>query len=223
MPDSPAGPTDGGRTVHFEETLSIRDESGARRLIGFTRVAVLFLVVFTLASIVLVVVNKASMFTSATGGIEVVVTVLEAVRSERPLAFVGLPLLFVVLPLLVGLLLIVGFLRAMGRTFDERIHVRVTDTGVTVERDGSRYWQSSGVEMPFDAITAVEYLDPEESPTRIELADWRAQRFFAGRSRNWIRLERGNGPTVYIGSDRPIELAETIARRVPGIENAEPF
>jgi hypothetical protein len=79
------------------------------------------------------------------------------------------------------------------------------------------------VEIPFDAITGVEYLDPEESSARVELTDWRAQRFFAGRSRNWIRLERGNDPTVYIGSDRPSELAETIARRVPGVENAEPF
>jgi len=223
MPDPPAGTTDGGQAVHFEETLSIGDEAGAKRLIRFTRVAVLFLIVFTLASFALVVVNAASMFTPATDGIEVILAVLEAVRSGRPLAFLGLPILFVVLPLLVGSLLIVGFLRAMGRAFDERIHVRVTDGGAAVQRDGSRRWQSSGVEIPFDAITAVEYLDPEESSTRIELTDWRAQRFFAGRSRNWIRLERGDGPAVYIGSDRPVELAETIARRAPGVEKAEPF
>lgn len=223
MPDPSAGTTDGGRTVHFEETLSIRDEGGAGRPIRFTRVAVLFLVLFTLASIVLVVVSAASMFTSATGSVEVVLTLLESVRSERPLAFVGLPLFFVVLPPLVGLLLIVGFVRAMGRAFDERIHVRVTEDRVTVQRYGSRYWQSSGVEIPFDAITAVEYLDPEGSSTRLELGDWRDQRFFAGRSRNSIRIERGDGPAVYIGSDRPTELAETIARGVPAVENAEPF
>jgi len=223
MPDSPAGTTDGGQTVRFEETPSIGDEAGAKRLIGFAHVAVLFLIVFTLASIVLVVVNAASVFTSAAGGIDVVPTILEAVRSERLLAFVGLSLLFLVIPLFTGALLIVGFLPAMGRAFDERIHVRVTEGGVTVRRDGSRRWQSSGVDIPFDAITAVENLDPEESSARVELTDWRAQRFFAGRSRDWIRIERDDGPAVYIGSDRPSELARTIPRGVPGVENAEPF
>lgn len=206
--------TDGGQNIRFEETRSMKDESGAKSKIKFVRIFVLFLVVFTLASTVLVVVNATSMF----GGVDAVLSILDTIWAEQPI--------FLLVGLLIvsyGLFTIVGFLRAMGRAFDKRIHVRVTETGVTVQREGSGHWQSSGVEIPFDAITTVEYLDPDASSTRIELSDVRAQQFFAGRSQNWIRLERANDSAVYIGSDRPVELAETIAQRAPSVGTVEPF
>lgn len=198
------------------------DEAGARGLIRMTRVSTLLLVVGTLAGLVLVVAVAASMFVSTVGGIDVALSIVDGIRSERPLAF---GILVIAGLFLVGYctFLIVGFVRQTRRALDEQIHVRVTAAGVTVQREGSSFWQSSGVEIPFDAITAVEYLDPDESSLRAEFGDLRAPKFFAGRSQNWLRLERANDSAVYVGSDRPIELAETIARNVPNVERAEPF
>lgn len=222
MHDPSGGLTDGGRDVLFEESLSMRDQEGASNLITVTRVLGLFLIVSTLGSLVLVVGVGALMFVDMAGGIDVALAVVDALLTERPLPIVGF-LLFGVATIVLGLLLIVGFVRQMGRVFDRQIHVQVTDGGVTVQRTGSPYWRSPEIEIPFDAITSVEYVDPDESSLRLELSDWRAKRFFAGRSRSWIRLERGDDSAVYIGSDRPIELAETIAQRAPGVEHAEPF
>lgn len=200
----------------------MRDDEGARSLISVTRVSVLFLVLYTLASVVLVGVVAAFMFASSVGGVDVALSIVEGIRSERPRVFVGV--LVVGLGTVgLGLLLIVGFVLQTRRAFDKQVHIRVTDSDVTVRREGGSYWESSGVEIPFDAITSVEYLDPDESSIRIELGDWRAKRFYAGRSQQWIRIERGTDSPVYVGSDRPVELAETVARKAPGVENAEPF
>jgi len=196
----------------------MRDEAGARRLIGWTRVFVLFMLVVTLVATLLV----ARTFVSAVGGVDAVLAVVNGIRAERPSLFVGL----VVVGLLTagyGVVSTVGFLHRMRGAFDRTVHVRVTENGLSVRREGSGYWQSPGVDVPFDAVTAVEYRDPDESSTRMELGDWRARRFFAGRSRNWIRIERADASAVYVGSDRPVELAETISRRVPGVTNPEPF
>ena len=196
----------------------MKDEAGAASLIRGTRVLVLFVIVMTLVSALFVALT----FVSTVGGVDVVLAVVSGIRTERPSLFVGL----IVVGLLVvgyGVFTIVGFLFQMRRVFDEEVRVRVTETGISVRRDGSRYWQSSGVDVPFDAVTAVEYLDPDESSTRLELGDWRSPKFFAGRSRNWVRLERTGGSAVYVGSDRPVELAETVARQVPGVVTPEPF
>jgi len=214
--------TDGGQDVLFEETLSIQDEEGARSHIRFTRVAVLLLVVFTLASMVLLMRSAAATFVSAVGGTDVALSILDDIRSEQPLEF-GILLLVGLLIVAFSVFLIGGFMLQMRRAFDEQTHVRVTDTGVTVRREGGRYWQSSGVDVPFDAITSVEYVDPDQSSIRVRPGDWRAQKFFAGRSRNWVRIERDDDSAVYVGSDRPLALAETIVRGAPRVETAEPF
>ncbi|MEF8877254.1 MAG: hypothetical protein V5A60_11085 [Haloarculaceae archaeon] len=218
MPDPPERTTNGGRDALFEESLSMKDEAGAGRLTGLTRVIVLFVIVVTLVGVVLV----GRSFVSMVGGVDVVLSLASDVRFQRPTLFGGIVLvgLFVVG---YGVFSIVGFVRGMGRAFDEEVHARVTDAGITVRREGSGYWESSGVEIPFDDITAVEYADPDESSLRVEFGDWRSPKFFAGRSRDWVRIERADGPAVYVGSDRPVELAETIARSAPDVGSAEPF
>jgi len=200
----------------------MRDEEGARRLIKLSRALVLFLVVSVVVSATFVVWNVVNWFISPIGGVDVALSIVSGVRSERPLVFAGgiLLLLFVIA---YGFFSIGGFLLMMREAFDKQVHISVTDSGVSVHRDGSRSWQSSGVEIPLDAITSVEYLDPEESSIRVELGDWRSKQFFAGRSRSWIRIERTDGATVYVGSDRPFELAETIARMAPDVETTYPF
>jgi len=196
----------------------MKDEAGAGRLTGLTRVIVLFVIVVTLVGVVLV----GRSFVSMVGGVDVVLSLASDVRFQRPTLFGGIVLvgLFVVG---YGVFSIVGFVRGMGRAFDEEVHARVTDAGITVRREGSGYWESSGVEIPFDDIAAVEYADPDESSLRVEFGDWRSPKFFAGRSRDWVRIERADGPAVYVGSDRPVELAETIARSAPDVGSAEPF
>ena len=196
----------------------MKDEAGAGRLTGLTRVFVLFMIVVTLVGVVLV----GRSFVSMVGGVDVVLSLASDVRFQRPTLFGGIVLvgLFVVG---YGVFSIVGFVRGMGRAFDEEVHARVTDAGITVRREGSGYWESSGVEIPFDDIAAVEYADPDESSLRVEFGDWRSPKFFAGRSRDWVRIERADGPAVYVGSDRPVELAETIARSAPDVGSAEPF
>jgi hypothetical protein len=218
MPDPPERTTNGGRDALFEESLSMKDEAGAGRLTGLTRVIVLFVIVVTLVGVVLV----GRSFVSMVGGVDVVLSLASDVRFQRPTLFGGIVLvgLFVVG---YGVFSIVGFVRGMGRAFDEEVHARVTDAGITVRREGSGYWESSGVEIPFDDIAAVEYADPDESSLRVEFGDWRSPKFFAGRSRDWVRIERADGPAVYVGSDRPVELAETIARSAPDVGSAEPF
>ena len=196
----------------------MKDEAGAGRLIGLTRVFVLFAIVVTLVGVGLV----GSSFVAMVGGVDVVLSLADDVRFQRPLLFGGVVLvaLFVVG---YSVFSILGFVRGMRRAFDEAVHVRVTDAGVTVRREGSGYWQSSGVEIPLDDIAAVEYADPDESSLRVEFGDWRSPKFFAGRSRDWVRIERAGGPAVYVGSDRPVELAETIARSAPGVGDARSF
>lgn len=220
MSDTSRSPADGN--VLFEETLDLRDEKGARSLIRISKKLLLFLIVITLASIGLVVVVSVGGLVSAVGGIDVALSIVEGIRSEQPLAFVVI--IFMGL-LFVGysIFLIFGLVLQMNREFDKKVHIRVTDNGVSVRREGSSYWQSSGVEIPFDAITSVEYLDQDESSTRLELGDLRSKQFFAGRSQNWIRIERETGPAVYVGSDRHFELAELIARHARTVKNAEPF
>lgn len=207
-----------GPDIRFEETLFLNDEAGANGLIRITRIFVVILIVVTLVAGFFVVRSMAT----AIGGVDVALQIVNSIRSDRPLVFAGLGL-FVVLAVSYGVFSIVGFVFQMQRAFEKEVHTRVTDTGVSVQRRGSGSWQSSGVDIPFNAITAVEYLHPDESSTRIEFGDARSKQFFAGRSKDWVRIERGNDPTVYIGSDRPMELAEVIAQSAPNVTNAKPF
>ena len=156
------------------------------------------------------------------GVVDLTVSIMTSLWSERPIEFVGI-VLIILFSVFYMIALLGGFLLSMRGAFDKQVHTRVTDSGVSVRREGSWLGQSSRADIAFDAITGVEYLDPEESSTRLEMDDLRSKQFLAGRSKNWIRVERGDAPTVYIGSDRPLELAEAIARRSPGVESAEPF
>jgi hypothetical protein len=210
MADPAGDPPHENPTVSYEETLAIRDDEGAGSLVGWVRVLFVLLVVGSLAPVVLVALV-------ATGEVTTPVGRLGSLLADQLVVVAGLVFL------LLGVGFVWLFVENVGRALDKTVRVQVDDRGVSVERTGSQYWQSSGVDVPFDAITAVEYVDPEESSFRVELGDLRAPKFFAGRSRDWVRLERTRGPAVYIGSDRPNELAEAIARRVPGDVTARPF
>lgn len=215
------GPT-GDSTVRYEEHLDMRDEAGAGSLVGWVRIAVAFLIISTFVSLVLVVVVATQGLATSVGGFGPLQDFLGDIAGEQTgavLVLVVAGLLF----LIMGVGFVWLFVKNVGRAVSKEVHIQVTDDGVSVSRSGSQYWQSSGVDIPFDSITTVEYVDPDESSFRMELRDFRAPKFFAGRSRNWIRLERTTGPAVYIGSDRPRELANTIAQRVPGDVTPTPF
>lgn len=211
----------GGQNIRFEETLNMRDEAGAKPYIKYVYLVVVFLIVNAVVGGTLIAWSAMDWF-APIGVVDLTVSIMTSLWSERPFEFVGI-VLIILFSVFYMVALLGGFLLSMRGTFDKQVHTRVTDSGVSVRREGSWLGQSSRADIAFDAITGVEYLDPEESSTRLEMDDLRSKQFFAGRSKNWIRVKRGDAPTVYIGSDRPLELAEAIARRSPGVESAEPF
>lgn len=226
MSDSTETTTYGGREILFEESLSIKDEAGASSYIKWAGYLLVVMIIFSLVGSVLFVVLTVVGFVFLAGGIDVALAFLEGVLAERPLPAV-LATVFVLGTAGFFLFVILGFVWGWQTGFDQQVHVRVTDAVITVERTGGglwrRHWQASGVEIPFDVITAVEYLDSEKSSSRIELGDVGSKKFFAGRSKKWIRIDRADDLAVYIGSDRPLYLAETIAERAPGVDNAQPY
>ena len=221
MPDSWDDSMAGGQNIRFEETLNMRDEAGAKPYIKYVYLVVVFLIVNAVVGGTLVAWSAMDWF-APIGVVDLTVSIMTSLWSERPFEFVGI-VLIILFAVFYMVALLGGFLLSMRGTFDKQVHTRVTDSGVSVRREGSWLGQSSRADIAFDAITGVEYLDPEESSTRLEMDDLRSKQFFAGRSKNWIRVKRGDAPTVYIGSDRPLELAEAIARRSSGVESAEPF
>ena len=210
-----------GQNIRFEETLNMRDEAGAKPYIKYVYLVVVFLIVNAVVGGTLIAWSATDWF-APIGVVDLTVSLMTSLWSERPFEFVAI-VLIILFSVFYMVALLGGFLLSMRGTFDKQVHTRVTDSGVSVRREGSWLGQSSRADIAFDAITGVEYLDPEESSTRLEMDDLRSKQFFAGRSKNWIRVERGDAPTVYIGSDRPLELAEAIVRRSPGVESAEPF
>lgn len=123
-----------------------------------------------------------------------------------------------------------------------RVHVRVTDDGVVVHREGGRVWSSETVTVPFEEVARVQYSDPDGSHPHIYVrtGEHDAKYFMVDNSdpkyesgmgdrkpmnvyREGIRIERVDGPPVYVGSKRQVELAEAIAQQSPAVEDAEPL
>lgn len=211
---TPRAATDGGREVLFEETLSMRDVAGAGNLISKTRLLFSGLIVITVAAVAYMGMTMVSTAAGAVGGTDELLTVVRGMVAGHPLVAVGL-LAIVVIAVAWFVLSILGIGWQLRKTFDTEIHIRVTSRGLAVERAGSRLGQSSGVEVPFETITALELPDWDDSATGITLADANAVKFLAARSQSWIRVERADGAALYLGSDSPRELAETIAHNAP--------
>jgi hypothetical protein len=222
MDDEASGASNTNLTVPYEETIAIKDEEGAGSLVSWVRIVIVFMVIVSLVSIALVAIVATRGMAVELGGMSVLQQFVGELLANQTIV-VGAFLLATVLFLLIGGAFVWLLVKNVGRATDKEVHIQVSDDEVSVERKGSQYWQSSGVDVPFDTITTVEYLDSQESSMRLELGDFRAPKFFGGRSRDWIRLERAQGPAIYVGSDRPRELAEAIARHVPGNVSAKPF
>jgi hypothetical protein len=113
--------------------------------------------------------------------------------------------------------------------FGRRVHVRVTDTGVDIELNWYGLDRSSGVEIPFADIVGVEFTVPDGSHIRVKPGETTgANRYMTpqhdqGTYRDGIRIERTGDDPVYVGSERPADLAEAIVERTPRVERAEPF
>lgn len=219
---TPRAATDGGREVLFEETLSMRDVAGAGNLISKTRLLFSGLIVITVAAVAYMGMTMVSTAAGAVGGTDELLTVVRGMVAGHPLVAVGL-LAIVVIAVAWFVLSILGIGWQLRKTFDTEIHIRVTSRGLAVERAGSRLGQSSGVEVPFETITALELPDWDDSATGITLADANAVKFLAGRSQSWIRVERADGAALYLGSDSPRELAETIAHNAPPFRAPRPL
>lgn len=118
-------------------------------------------------------------------------------------------------------------------------HVRVTDTGVEAELTPEPLIGNvSSAVVPFEDITRVQYSEPSGGHIHVTNEDqWEAtreadnprtfmvtsgsSREFSGTYRGGIRIEQADGPPVYIGSERPVELATAIVDRAGSVETAD--
>jgi hypothetical protein len=113
--------------------------------------------------------------------------------------------------------------------FGRRVDVRVTDRGVDVTLNWYGLDSSSGVDIPYADVAGVEYTVPDGSHIRVKTGEGTgANRYMVpqqdqGTYRDGIRIERHDDDPVYVGSERPAELADAIVERTPGVERAEPF
>lgn len=212
-----SGWADGG--VQFEETIALSDSDYG----GLSRVTGAIALVSIVAMILFVPISFVVFFgIVAVASGNSIVDVGTAVASGLPLAtvlFMGVFVLLFVGILLLGLLMVV---KQGGLTFRDEIHTRVTGSSVDIDRDGGYLGQSSGVTIPFETVTTVEYNDPQ-GDLRMNLEDIRAKKFIGGRGGDWVRIGRSDGPAVYVGSDRSRELAAVVADLSPHVERAEPF
>lgn len=212
-----SGRVDGG--VHFEETITISDS----RFAGVSKLAAGVALVASLGTLVVAPLLAAAFFgfvgvASGTSPVDVVTTIASDLPLPVLLSLGVFAVLFFGLPL-VG---VVNVVRRGSLTPKNEVHTRVTDSGVDIDRTGGYRGHSPGVTIPFEAITTVEYCDPE-GDLRVNLEDARSKKFIAGRSRDWVRIGRSDGRAVYVGSDRHRELAGTIADLAPAVDGAEPF
>jgi hypothetical protein len=215
-------PDDGNESVYYSETLAMSESENAGRLMGWLRKSIPVLVLLTLVAVVLVGFSILQQFAASLGGTSGLMNLANNILGDG-IVVVGAFVLGGIVMLLISGAMVRSLIRNVRGALETEVGVQVSDNGVRVIRSGAQSWQSSGVDIPFDAITAIEIVDPEESSFRMEMSDGRAPKFLAGRSKQWVRVERDPGKTVYIGSDRPQELAETIAAQVPGNVPATPY
>ncbi|PSQ19626.1 hypothetical protein BRD00_00945 [Halobacteriales archaeon QS_8_69_26] len=212
--------TDGG--VHFEETISRSENDlqgiGSRLAGGFALISVVGTVLFVPLSVLLFFGFVSYMSGRPMG--DVVGTVVSDLPPDI-LLFIGLFCVVFVGGMLGTVVVGARMVRGGGQARD-RVHTRVTDRGVEIDREGARVMGSAGLTVPFESVTAVEYSDPEGDP-KVNLEDARAKKFIAGRSSDWVRIGRYDDPAVYVGSDRPRELADVVAGLAPNVAEAEPF
>ena len=208
---------DGG--VHFEETVALSDS----RYAGLANLTGTIVLVVTVAMVLFVPLSAALFF----GGVAVVsgtsiVDLVATIISGLPPSALVFIVVFAVFMIGAPLLMVWMAIKRGGLTHKDKIHTRVTDGGIEIDREEGYLGQSSGVTIPFEAITAVEYNDPEGSP-KMNLEDIRAEKFIGGRAGDWVRIDRTDAPAVYVGSDQPRALAEVVADLAPGVDRAQPF
>jgi len=205
--------------VHYEESISISDSDYA----GLASLARTIALVSIVAVILFVPIALALFF----GGVAMIsgnsmVDLVTTVASGLPLpvlVFLAIFVLLVVGSLLLGVVMV---LRGGSTISRNEVHTRVTDGGIQIDREGGMFGQSSGVMIPLESVTAVEYNDPE-GDLKMNLGDVRAKTFIAGRGADWVRIDRSDGPAVYVGSDRPRMLAEVVGDLAPNVDGPRPF
>ena len=144
----------GGQNIRFEETLNMRDETGAKPYIKYVYLLVVFLIVNAVVSGTLIAWSAMDWF-APIGVVDLTVSIMTSLWSERPFEFVVL-VLIILFSVFYMVALLGGFLLSMRGAFDKQVHTRVTDSGVTVRREGSWLGQSSRADIAFGAITGVE-------------------------------------------------------------------
>lgn len=222
-PDERAGRADGG--VHFEETIGLSDSSFA----GLSSVTAAIALVSVLGMLLVVPFVFVVFFGVVVVASGISLSGLGGVLVSGPGLFTVLFVVVFGLVVVAGVLLVAGMAVKGGGSktslslgYSDEIHTRVTDSAVEIDREGGYIGQSSGVTIPFETVTSVEYNDPD-GDLRMNIGDVRAKKFIGGRSGDWVRIGRSDGPAVYVGSDQHRRLADVVAGLAPHVERAEPF
>ena len=165
MLDSGGDSIAGGQNIRFEETLDMRDEAGGKPYIKYVYLLVVFLIVTTVVGGTLVVWSAMDRIITLIGGVDVMVSHMTSLWSERPFEFVAIVLIilfsvFYMVALLGGFLLSMrGGVRQTGphqgnrfgshRAAGRQLARTVLEGGHRVRRDyGRRVSRSGGILDP---------------------------------------------------------------------------
>lgn len=136
--------------------------------------------------------------------------------------------------------------RILWRKKDTTVDVRVTDSGIRLTQTPTPFFGTGHVSIPFAHITRVQYCLPdsgenihlteadkkqsaeqismEDDPVRFMVARQSSENAIeTGSYLGGVRIERTNGPPVYIGSDQPETLATVIAEHSDTVDEPEEF
>ncbi len=132
--------------------------------------------------------------------------------------------------------LVVGGLLAWRSWATSEVLTRVTGDGIEIERANGRLREPTRVHLEFENVASVQFSEPTVPRIRVTEAD-RAKWGPGGRFRGGpptfkvdrrtfsadlypggVRIEHTGGPPVYVGSERPLELATAIAKSAPDVD-----
>lgn len=140
-------------------------------------------------------------------------------------------------------IVVAGAVFLLWAGFRQRVDLDVDDNEVAIHRHAGPLWPASTLRISMTSVAGVAYteLTPSEGHIYVQGSEPGAQGFMVDPRpeldvsgeirgdvfkpgnvyRNGVRIERHDGPPVYLGSAHARELASAIAGHAPDLEHAE--